>query len=285
MGTLLPEELTKNKLWSANVLVNHPNEIKKVHQAYYKSGADIAITASYQASTIGFVENGICQNSKESIEIMKRSVNIARESKCRDDQLVAGSIGPYGAYLANGEEYSGNYGNVTKEQLKEFHKDRIKALESADLLAIETIPNIMELEALMDMVDMNCWVSLSLADDNNKMADGTLLSQALKVIESNQNVIAVGFNCYPLDKSTAALTNFNKLAKLPLILYPNSGEAYDSETKAWITSTESKENLLLASQAARWVELNAKIIGGCCRTTPKDIQNLHDSINKLYNSN
>src|SRR5512147_2496307 len=129
----------KDNLWSAKILLEQPEKIKPVHYDYFKAGADCAITASYQATIAGFAERGLSE--AEAIALMKKSVTLAKEARDefwahetnrtgRAKPFVAASVGPYGAYLADGSEYRGNYG-LTEEQLMDFHRPRMQALIDA----------------------------------------------------------------------------------------------------------------------------------------------------------
>jgi homocysteine S-methyltransferase len=131
----------RDELWSARLLIDDPGLIRRVHLDYFEAGADLAITASYQASFEGFARRGI--DRAQAVRLLHRSVAIAREaaaehaSKTGTIPLVAASIGPYGAVLADGSEYDGRYGK-TVDELIEFHRPRIEVFLDAepDLLAI-----------------------------------------------------------------------------------------------------------------------------------------------------
>ena len=112
-------------LWSARLLKDAPAEIAAVHRAYYEAGAMVATTASYQASVVGFERAGVPRSEAE--RLIASSVRIARD--VRDSftdgrrRLVAASVGPYGAMLADGSEYRGRYG-VSAATLRDFHGPR-----------------------------------------------------------------------------------------------------------------------------------------------------------------
>src|SRR5687768_17746907 len=113
-------------LWSARQLVEGPDLIREVHQAYFAAGADIAVSASYQASVAGFAARGI--GFQDAVRLMALSVELAKEARerywhdparraeGRAWPLVAASIGPYGASLADGSEYRGKY-RITGQEL------------------------------------------------------------------------------------------------------------------------------------------------------------------------
>ena len=271
-----------DSLWSAKVLFEQPELIRQVHYDYFKAGADCAITASYQATPLGFAKKGI--NLNDSIALIQKSVELAQQAKQQYlselDQpkplLIAGSVGPYGAYLADGSEYTGNY-QLSEEAFMEFHYVRIKALIDAnvDLLACETLPSFTEIKALTKVIKqfpkISCWFSFTLKDDQH-LSDGTPLSLVVEYLNNIEQIASVGINCIALEKVTSSLNVLNKLTSKPLIVYPNSGEVYDPLIKQWHPNPQ--HNCTFANQLTNWIESGAKLIGGCCQTTPNDIANI-----------
>lgn len=148
-----------DSLWSAKVLVENPQLIREVHLDYYRAGAQCAITASYQATPAGFAARGL--DEAQSKALIGKSVELARKAReaylAENPQagtlLVAGSVGPYGAYLADGSEYRGDYVR-SKDEFQGFHRPRVEALldAGADLLACETLPNFTEIKALAELL-------------------------------------------------------------------------------------------------------------------------------------
>ncbi|NUF50138.1 homocysteine S-methyltransferase [Gilliamella sp. ESL0250] len=271
-----------DSLWSAKVLIERPELIRQVHYDYFKAGADCAITASYQATPLGFEQKGITFD--ESIKLIKTSVELAKQAKQQylnetnpnKILLIAGSVGPYGAYLANGSEYTGNY-QLTEAEFIAFHRDRIEALIDAkvDILACETLPSFSEIKALVKLIQqfpiINAWFSLTLKDAQH-LSDGTALSQVIDYLNNIEQIVSIGFNCIALESVTPALQVLNKLTTKPLIVYPNSGEQYDPTTKQWHKNYQ--HNCTYSNQLPTWVKLGAKLIGGCCQTTPNDIEDI-----------
>ncbi|AAW75184.1 homocysteine S-methyltransferase [Xanthomonas oryzae pv. oryzae KACC 10331] len=267
-------------LWSARVLIEQPELIYQVHRDYFAAGAQCAITASYQATPLGFAARGL--DVAQSQALIARSVELAVQA--RADHLhaqpqaaplwVAGSVGPYGAYLADGSEYRGDY-VLPIAQLMDFHRPRIAALADAgvDVLACETLPSASEIVALRQLLQsefpqLHAWFSFTLRDAAH-LSDGTPLAQVVPALDACTQVIAVGINCIALDQVTAALHSLSALTALPLVVYPNSGEHYDASDKRWHAGHASA--LTLADQHAHWLAAGARLIGGCCRTTPRDI--------------
>lgn len=270
-------------LWSARILLDQPELIYQVHYDYFQAGADVAITASYQATIEGFLSRGI--EEKEALRLIKSTVELANKARNdfwrenaqvdRPKPLVAASVGPYGAFLADGSEYRGDYG-VTDETLKQFHRARLSALieAGADVLAIETIPSLQEAkvvgELLKEFPDTYAWLSFSLKDENS-ISDGTSLEECAAFFESHDQIAAIGINCAPITFVTKAIARLSEHTQKPIIVYPNSGEVYDPEHKTW---SGSKECVELHLSAEEWFQAGARLIGGCCRTEPHHIQKL-----------
>ncbi len=272
-----------DNLWSAKVLMENPELIREVHLDYYRAGAQVAITASYQATPAGFAARGL--DEAQSRAVIGKSVELARKAReaylAENPQagtlLVAGSVGPYGAYLADGSEYRGDYVRRA-EEFTAFHRPRVEALldAGADLLACETLPSFEEIKALAALVAeyprARAWFSFTLRDSEH-LSDGTPLREVVAALKDNSQVVALGINCIALENTTAALKHLHSLTALPLVVYPNSGEHYDAVTKTWHHHGEACETL--AGYLPQWLEAGARLIGGCCRTTPKDIAELN----------
>lgn len=272
-----------DSLWSAKVLLENPQLIYQVHLDYFRAGAQVAITASYQATPAGFAARGI--SHEQSLELITQSARLACQA--REDYLaehsgspallVAGSVGPYGAFLADGSEYRGDY-QRTAVEFQDFHRPRIAALVEGgvDLLACETQPSFAETQALVGLLvhefpALPAWFSFTLRDSEH-LSDGTPLATVVSFLKDYPQVIALGVNCIALEKTTAALTILHQLTALPLVVYPNSGEQYDAVTKTWHHSGEACHQL--AHYLPDWLASGARLIGGCCRTTPADIASI-----------
>ena len=280
-------------LWSAKILEEDPMCIKQVHLDYYIAGADIAITASYQASTQGFAAH-LGFDEKKAAALMKRSVRLARLAseeaygqgvKADRTLLVAGSVGPYGAFLADGSEYRGDY-ELTKPEFKAFHRDRIKALveEDVDLLAIETMPQAVEIEAVLELLrdefpSAIAWLTCTLKGAGH-ISDGTSVENVLAIVHKyRDNVLAFGANCIPSELVTPCFEQVKELTDLPLVCYPNSGEVWDAASKTWSDPNSTADTVFHNVQ--KWRALGARLIGGCCRTGPKDVTAISQTLEKV----
>jgi homocysteine S-methyltransferase len=277
-------------LWSARLLVDAPQEITAVHAAFFRAGATIATTASYQASFDGLAARGIGRD--DAARLLRRSVELAKNA--RDDvggagpvgdrkrgeagrsgsptrqRWVAASVGPYGAALADGSEYRGRYG-LSVGQLRDWHRPRLEVLADAgaDVLALETIPDVDEAGALVSLVrslGVPAWLSYTI--DGTRTRAGQPLADAFAVAAGVPEIVAVGVNCCAPEDVLPAIGPARETGK-PVIVYPNSGERWDSGRRAWVGSSRFSPQ-----SAVQWVAAGARVIGGCCRVGPADIAGL-----------
>ncbi|MGO9033079.1 homocysteine S-methyltransferase [Mycobacterium sp.] len=258
-------------LWSARLLVEAPQEVTAVHTAFFRAGAMIATTASYQASFDGFADSGISRD--DTIRLLRRSVELAKTA--RDEvgdvgRRVAASVGPYGAALADGSEYRGRYG-LGVAQLEDWHRPRLEVLADAgaDVLALETIPDVDESEALVNLVQsvgVPAWLSYTI--DGTRTRAGQPLADAFAVAVGVPEIVAVGVNCCAPDDVLPAIGQARETGK-PVIVYPNSGERWDSARRTWVGPSRFSARL-----AVQWAAAGARVIGGCCRVRPADIAEL-----------
>ncbi|GAA2587947.1 homocysteine S-methyltransferase [Streptomyces tubercidicus] len=263
-------------LWSARLLAEEPEAVVQAHRAYYEAGAQVAITASYQATFEGFARYGI--GAERAAELLTRSVELAREAARRavsggvDGPLyVAASAGPYGAMLADGSEYRGRYG-LSVDELVRFHRPRLEVLAAArpDVLALETVPDAEEARALVRAVrglGVPAYLSYSVAGDRTRA--GQPLAEAFAVAAEADEVIAVGVNCCAPDDADRAVRTAARVTGKPVVVYPNSGERWDAAARAWCGAPEFG-----ADRVATWAADGARLIGGCCRVGPDTITEL-----------
>ena len=273
-----------DRLWSARLLVADPDTIEDVHLAYFRAGARVATTASYQASVEGFAAVGL--DRAVALSAIGTSVALARRARDRYQEdggdpapslLVAGSVGPYGAMLADGSEYRGDY-DVTAERLASFHRPRIDALveAGADLLALETIPSVREADVLvrlLDEVEIPAWLSYSCRDEASTSA-GEPIADAMAVGE-HPRIVAVGVNCTAPRHLPALLSAARETAHARLIAYPNGGDRWDATTRRWVADAGGAFD---PAAVASWTALGATWLGGCCGTGPLDIAALADRL-------
>ncbi|OEJ24547.1 homocysteine S-methyltransferase [Streptomyces agglomeratus] len=258
-------------LWSARLLADGPQQIAAAHAAYVRAGAQVLITASYQATFEGFARRGV--DTGGAAELLARSVELAREAGESVDRevWVAASVGPYGAMLADGSEYRGRYGLPVRE-LERFHRPRVEALVAAapDVLALETVPDIDEAEALLRAVEGTgtpAWLSYSIAGGQTRA--GQPLDAAFALAADSDQVIAVGINCCEPRDADAAVELAASVTGKPVVVYPNSGERWDAEGRRWRGGGTYDPR-----RVRSWRAAGARLVGGCCRVGPEQIAEL-----------
>lgn len=273
---------TDNALWSAMALIHDPEAVVAVHKSYFEAGASIAITDSYQANLPAFEAAGltVTEGSRlisESVKLAQRARDdYQKESQSQRPLYIAGSVGPYGAYLADGSEYTGNY-HLTEKQYQDFHRERMRLLATAgvDLFAFETQPNFEETKALVALLEnefpeLSAWVSFSV-NQHGELCDGTPLTEAVAYFENHRQVVAIGVNCTAMTNIEGLVETVAKATTKPIIVYPNNGDIYDPVNKTWQAVPNAPA---FSDLASKWLAAGASLIGGCCRTTPADIREI-----------
>jgi homocysteine S-methyltransferase len=268
-----------HKLWSARLLESNPEAIVLAHLAYLEAGAKCIITSSYQATLPGFMAFGYDQLSASALIL--KSVQLAEEARRRfmllrpghASPLIAASIGPYGAYLANGSEYRGNYG-ISDQELTEFHEPRIKLLDSstADILACETIPSFQEAHVLSTILKNKskaAWISFS-CKDGKHISDGTPIEKCAALFAHHPTVFAIGVNCTSPEYISELIQCIKtRSGEKKIVVYPNSGAVYQAETKTWSGPPEFSSCEVMVKE---WMNLGADMIGGCCGVNTEQIK-------------
>ncbi|MBW3087852.1 homocysteine S-methyltransferase [Bifidobacterium sp. 82T24] len=277
---------TANALWSAMALIDRPDAVRDVHRAYFEAGANIAITDSYQANVPAFERLGLSHAEAERLIAVAAEEAIAAREEYRASHigdeiagrplLIAGSVGPYGAFLADGSEYTGDYA-MSDAEYRNFHRPRMRILADSgvDAFAFETMPNLGEARALAGLLadefpGMEAWASFSLRDAGH-LCDGTAVEDAASALGNIPQIAAIGVNCIPPDMAEDAVRRLHEATDRPVIVYPNNGDVYHPETKTW---TPHPVGTGIPRFAPQWLAAGASLIGGCCRTTPDDIRAL-----------
>jgi homocysteine S-methyltransferase len=266
------EQLGNNlntSLWSGELLRTAPDQIEAAHKAYVDSGAQIIITSSYQISMDGCARRGWTESDVRDALLL--STQLARNAALGSDVLVAASVGPYGASLADGSEYRGNYGRSI-EALKDFHRMRLQVLieSNPDLLAIETIPEITEARAILELIEeqdvkIPFWMSFSCKDERH-ISSGELFKDAVELVSGTLGAIGVGINCTAPELITPLLASAR--SRIPFVVYPNSGRKWNADIKEWEGGPSQGFSEM---QIFEWKERGAKLIGGCCSIGPAEI--------------
>ncbi len=265
-------------LWSARLLLDAPEVIRAVHTDYLEAGADCVVSASYQATVEGFRRRGV--GAEEARRLLVSSVDLARQARDvfwqkappgRLRPLVAASVGPYGAALADGSEYVGRY-DLDESGLRDFHAERFALLAAAgaDLLACETLPSRLEARALLRLLDetsgARAWFSFT-AGDVDHISDGTPIAEMARELD-HERIVGIGVNCVPPVLVPGLLARVAHASDRPLVAYPNSGETWNAAARAWEGAPDGSR----PDQACvAWRDAGAVFLGGCCRVGPAAI--------------
>lgn len=279
-----------DSLWSARLLADGPRQIEAAHAAYVRAGAQVLITAGYQATYEGFARRGIGRD--RASELLARSVTLARRAGAgvAREIWVAASVGPYGAMLADGGEYRGRYGLSVRE-LERFHRPRIETLAAAgpDVLALETVPDTDEAEALLGAAEgcgVPVWLSYTVAGDRTRA--GQPLTEAFALAAGEDGVIAVGVNCCDPADADGAVALAASVTRKPVVVYPNSGEKWDARARRWSGENQQRgqgagegrgegplppahPSPFSPTRVRAWQAAGARLVGGCCRVGPTGI--------------
>lgn len=292
----------RDPLWSGKVLLEAPHLIRQVHVDYFVAGAQVATTASYQTTFDGLMQRGL--NREQAARVLRLSVRLAQEARDSFTRqraalesegrcgrkpneshllpLIAASIGCYGASLHDGSEYRGDYG-LSLTQLVDWHRPRMEVLVDAkpDLLACETVPSLLEGEALIRLLrefpGIYAWLSFSCRDGRH-LSHGELFLDAVQMANESANIVAVGVNCTAPEHVEKLLESVAGVVRKPLVVYPNRGESWDAGTHSW-SSTAGTQDWWKHAQA--WYRAGARLIGGCCRTTPETIREIAAALGAL----
>ncbi|PBP25789.1 homocysteine S-methyltransferase [Diplocarpon rosae] len=298
-------------LWSSHLLLSDPDSaLLKTQTAFADAGADVLLSATYQASYEGFARTGDGVGEREAGRLMRRSVKIARASfrqKESEKGTVALGLGAYGATMVPSQEYSGQYdeSHLSRSDSLEEEEEKIHVWGDIGYVAFETVPLLQEIEAVravMTGMERKFWVSCVFPGEENKLPDGSCIRDVVKAMLERQKGLAVpwgiGVNCTKVGKVEGLIMEFEKEIQLlmgrreaewpSLVIYPDGtdGEIYNTVTKEWVkgsagsgSKTTWDETIFgiveRARERGRWRSI---LVGGCCKTTPEDIGRLRRRI-------
>lgn len=259
-------------LWSAEILRLDPAEVRAAHVDFFRAGARAATTCSYQVSHDGYARVGVDADAVD--ELLRRSVAVAREARTEaglgpGEARILASVGPYGAALGDGSEYTGAYG-LSVDALRDWHRRRLRVLagERPDALLAETLPSLAEVRAIVAEtagLDTPVIVSATVGDDG-ELRSGESIARAAEIVDAAPHVAAIGVNCSSVAGTTRALRRLHAATAKPLVAYPNSGEVWDAVARGWSGSAAG-----VADAVPEWLALGAVAIGGCCRVDTAEL--------------
>ncbi len=269
------------RLWSAALVRTNPEAIREVHRDYLEAGAEVISTATFQAALPTILKTGL--HRAEAEDLLREAVALAMEERdaftkrCAPSDgrwpLVAASVGPYGASLCSGAEYTGDYG-LSEKQLLSFHVERWRVLVESgpDILACETIPTMTEVRALISLMGatpgMPVWLSL-MCRDARHLADGTPLSEVIQATLDAPNLCALGINCAAPARALATVRTLIALSPHPVIVYPNASNSWHGGST---TTGGDLKPIAYGRLARQWIGAGARIVGGCCHTGPEHVR-------------
>jgi len=263
-------------LWTAQLVIDRPEVIVAAHRRFVEAGADVVISSSYQASVDGFERAGL--DRAAAMAALASTTGLARRSGAA---FVAASVGPYGAYLADGSEYRGEYA-ASWDEVRAFHRERLDILiaTGADLIAVETIPTVTEaqivLAELTRLGSPPAWLTFTCRDQRTTCG-GEPIGEAIAAVQNAAPLVAIGVNCTDPRHITSLLVAARERTDLPFVVYPNHGRSWDAEAKCWVGDGDDH----LATLAGEWVALGARLIGGCCGVGADGVQHLAETRARL----
>lgn len=263
-------------LWSAQILRDEPALVRRAHDDFFRAGASAATSCSYQVTADGLAAAGL--DPEEAPSLLRASVRIAREAADAAEaadpaggpRWVLASVGPYGAGPGAGSEYDGAYG-IDEQGLAAWHHDRLAILDQAgaDAVLIETVPSLAEVRALAAEVSrLRTPVMLSLTVADGRLRDGSDLLEATGILDGAEGIVGIGVNCCSAPDAARALEAIGQGTDKPLLAYPNSGEGWDAQARAW---TDAPAQTSIVETVPRLTAAGARMIGGCCRVGPTEI--------------
>jgi homocysteine S-methyltransferase len=268
--------LLDDALWSARLLLDDPEAVRAVHVDYLRAGADVVSTATYQASRMGFARRGLDAQRADRMIARAVALAIAARTLVGRGALIAGSLGPYGALLADGSEYRGDY-PLSVDELVAVHLPRVDALVAAgvDLVWFETLPSLAEARAVAAIAKarpaVRFWAQLSMRDERS-IARGEPIAEVGPIFDGIDNVLGVGLNCAAPETIEAGLARLGSARKSAA---PNRGGRWDPVSRRFVGEAAGFD---LGTWATRFLAAGATVVGGCCRTTPEDIARVRAAV-------
>jgi methionine synthase / methylenetetrahydrofolate reductase(NADPH) len=274
MGSLLYETIDGQRCVE-ELNATHPEEVFRAHQAYMEAGAQLIETNTFGANRYKLGQLGIAGRVSE---LNHRGVKLAREAReaAKHEVLIAGSIGPLGIALQVEE--------LPEEEIFAIFKEQAGALEErgVDLFVLETFSDTTELRIALNAV--RSFSRLPIVAELTYSEEGTTIGgtrpqdawEALK----NESIQAVGANCtIGPQLLIPVLRELAGRASLPLSAMPNAGFPKRIGDRIVYPRSSPEYFALFAREA---VDLGARILGGCCGTTPEHIRAIAEAVKKLH---
>ncbi len=270
MGTELQRRgvETRLPLWSVHGLLEQPDLVREIHRDYIRAGAEIITTNTFRSTTRALGKGGLAARARELTRLAVELAHEARDREASHPVWIAGSVAPledcYEPRLA-----------PEAETARAEHRQLIRWLKDAgvDLILVETMNTIREAEAaLAEAKEAHLPVLVSFACDvGGRILSGEPLTEAVAAL-SPLRPDAFLINCTSIPHVANGLRSLRAATSKPFGAYANNGSA--DPTLGWrFATTLGLDEYVMA--ARQWIEIGARIIGGCCGTTPEHIRALH----------
>jgi len=267
-------------LYSKGIFINRcfdelnlsaPALVTEIHDSYVQAGAEIIESNTFGANAYRLAPYGLVE---KLLEINRAGVRLARES-AGENAWVAGSVGPLGVRIEP-------LGPTSFQEAREVFKQQVAALADSgvDLIMLETFGDLNEIrEAILathEACDLPVVAQMTVDDDGNALFGASPEVFARRLEEWGADVI--GMNCSVGPKvAVEVLERMIKVTDRPLAVQPNAGKPMIVDGRSvYLCSPE-----YLAQYARRYIQAGAKIIGGCCGTTPEHIKLLKNEVRSL----
>jgi len=272
MGTMLYQHGVFLNRCFDELNVAEPRIVQQVHAGYVEAGADFVETNTFGANRVKLSQYGLAD---EVERINLAGVRVARAA-AGQGVLVAGAIGPLGCELTG-------YGPITREQAGQVFRQQASALVEAgvDFLILETFSNtdelLVALEAVGTLADVAVVAQMTV-NDRNETVYGERVDQALGRIAQHEAATAVGLNCAVGPSGMlSSLELVRTITHKPISVQPNAGMPRSVEGRQLYMCTPE----YMAEYAKRFYEKGARIIGGCCGTTPDHIREIARAVRSV----
>lgn len=261
---------TSTPLWASHLLVADPTTLQSCQQDFGAAGVDVLLTATYQVSPEGFARTKTAEYpdgipATAIGPFLQTAVDVAERAKVRDSAKIALSLGPYGACMIPGQEYSGAYDaeHDSEESLYRWHLERLRLFLGADgdlvsrmqYVAFETLPRLDEVRAVRRAIRDSgikapFWISCVFPHEDDCLPDGSSVEQVVRaaVVPVQDGLVpwGIGINCTKVHKLPGLVEKFGacvaeaissgQITNAPsLVLYPDgtNGEVYNTTTQTW----------------------------------------------------
>ncbi len=260
---------TPSDVW----VLDNPDAVRQLHQDFLEAGSDIILTNTFGSTRLHLGHSGLADRFEQS---NRKAVELARQVVGDSGALVGGSMGPLGEMLQP-------FGTISEADAQETYAEQARVLSEAgvDLLVIETQFDLNEAKAAIrgarSITDLPLVCSFSY-DRGTRTMMGLKPTQAGQEL-ADAGVAVLGINCgRSLEDNLKALQELRQVTSLPIWFKPNAGLPHnDEEGRLQYDVTPE----MMAAQVPQWVAAGARLIGGCCGTSPEHLKAIAQAVRAL----